>query len=34
VANLLNGNTLLQQQLTGLLNLLNGILGAPGILNL
>jgi hypothetical protein len=34
VANLLNGNSLLQQQLTGLLNLLNGILGTPGILNL
>jgi hypothetical protein len=34
VANLLNGNSLLQQQVTGLLNVLNGILGTPGILNL
>lgn len=34
VAGLLDGNTLLQQQVTGLLNILNGILGTPGVLGL
>ena len=34
VANLLNNQSILGQELTGLLNVVNGILGSPGVLNL
>jgi hypothetical protein len=34
VANLLNGQSLLGQQISGLLNIVQNLLGTPGLLNL